>query len=212
MRPRLASRPLWRLPTQSQGRGSSGPRRCRAARRRGAARPRVPLRHRVAVWTLPSLVIFLNARQKPRSHGAFSFLIQTVAASVSPVTTSPVAAAPATTAMPAPMPATPAAAAPTPMPSAPAAMTAATATAAPAHFFRCETIGLLGRCDGGLGIRIGRQFGVVGERRRHQRRGLRTRCKCDAARSKAKGEFQKVAAFHRISSSVCNITRRRVSS
>ena len=29
------------------------------------------LRHRVALWTLPRLLIFFNARQKPRSRGAF---------------------------------------------------------------------------------------------------------------------------------------------
>jgi hypothetical protein len=74
--------------------------------------------------------------------------------------------------------------------------------AAPAHFFRREAIDLLARRDGGLGIRIDGQFGVVGERRRHQRRGLRARCKRDAARGKSKGEFQKVSAFHDISSSV----------
>ena len=71
-------------------------------------------------------------------------------------------------------------------------MTAAT----PAHFFRREAIDLLARSDGGLGIRTSGQF----ERRRHQRRGLRARCKRDAARGKSKGEFQKVAAFHDISS------------
>ena len=80
--------------------------------------------------------------------------------------------------------------------------------AAPAHFFRREAIDLLARCDGRLGIGIDRKFGVVGERRRHQRRGLRARCKRDAARGKSKGEFQKVAAFHHISSSV-NCVRER---
>ena len=78
-------------------------------------------------------------------------------------------------------------------------MTAAT----PTHFLWREAIDLLVRRDGGLGIRIDGQFGIVGERRRHQRRGLRARCKRDAARGKSKGEFQKVAAFHHISSSVC---------
>jgi hypothetical protein len=70
--------------------------------------------------------------------------------------------------------------------------------AAPAHFFRREAIDLLARGHGGLGIRTSGQFGVVGERRRHQRRGLRARCKRDTARGKSKGEFQKVAAFHHI--------------
>jgi hypothetical protein len=75
--------------------------------------------------------------------------------------------------------------------------------AAPAHFFRREAIDLLARSDGGLGIRTSGQF----ERRRHQRRGLRARCKRDAARGKSKGEFQKVAAFHHISSSICWVRR-----
>ena len=79
--------------------------------------------------------------------------------------------------------------------------------AAPAHFFRREAIDLLARRDGRLGIRTSGQFGVVGERRLHQRRGLRARCKRDAARGKSKGEFQKVAAFHHISSSVCCVRR-----
>jgi hypothetical protein len=54
-----------------------------------------------------------------------------------------------------------------------------------------------------LRIRIDGQFGVVGKRRRHQWGGLRARRERDAARGKSKGEFQKVAAFHHISSSVC---------
>ena len=185
----------------------------RRSGRRGAARPRLPLRHRVALWTLPRLLIFPKHDKSPARAGLFLFSSKQSVAGDLPVvtTTTPVAAAPATAAMPAPMPATPTAAAPTPVPatpapapSAPAAMTAA----APAHFFRREAIDLLARRDGGLGIRIDGQFGVVGERRRHQRRGLRARCKRDAARGKSKGEFQKVAAFHHISSSVCWVRRR----
>jgi len=34
----------------------------------------VSLRHRVALRTLPRLLIFFNARQKPRSRGAFFIL------------------------------------------------------------------------------------------------------------------------------------------
>ena len=158
-----------------------------------------------------ALIDISKARQKPRSRGAFFIPCSSnlLASDLPVATTTPVAAAPATAAMPAPMPATPTAAAPVPAtpapaPSAPAAMTAA----APAHFFRREAIDLLARRDGGLGIRIDGQFGVVGERRRHQRRGLRARCKRDAAGGKSKGEFQKVAAFHHISSSVCWVRRR----
>src|SRR5215213_1699816 len=125
-----------------------------------------------------ALIDISKARQKPRSRGAF-FIPCCIPCSNNPgddlpvATAAPVAAAPTTAAMPAPMPATPPAAAPVPAtpapaPSAPAAMTAA----APAHFFRREAIGLFVRSDGGLGIRINGQFGVVGERRRHQRRGL----------------------------------------
>ena len=83
-------------------------------------------------------------------------------------------------------------------------MTAAT----PTHFLWREAIDLLVRRDGGLGIRIDGQFGIVGERRRHQRRSLRARRKRDTARGKSKGEFQKVAAFHHISSSVCCVRER----
>jgi len=59
-----------------------------------------------------------------------------------------------------------------------------------------------------LGIVVGGQSGIVGERCRHQRRGLRARCKRDTASGKSKGEFQKVAALHHISSSVCDLKER----
>jgi hypothetical protein len=172
-----------------------------------AAAPTAPC----GVTAVAALTDISKARQKPRSRGAFLYSLlkrsvrQAIPGGYLPVaTTTPVAAAPTTAAMPAPMPAAPTAAAPVPAtpapaPSAPAAMTAA----APAHFFRREAIDLLARSDGRLCIRIDGKFGIVGERRRHQRRGLRTRCKRDAARGKSKGEFQKVAAFHHISSSVC---------
>lgn len=47
-----------------------------------------------------------------------------------------------------------------------------------------------------MGILTGRKLAVVDQRLRHQGRGLRSGCQCDAARGKAKGEFQKVPAFH----------------
>jgi hypothetical protein len=78
MRSWLASRSLWWLPTQSPGRcGSSGPGRrgaARSSRRRGAARSRVPLRHRVAVWTLPRLLTFPKHDKNPARAGLFLFL------------------------------------------------------------------------------------------------------------------------------------------
>ena len=79
---------------------------------------------------------------------------------------------------------------------------------APTHLFRRKAIRFLARRHGRLSIRIDGQLGVIGERRRHQRRSLRARCKRDAARGKSKGEFQKVAAFHHISSSVCSVQER----
>ena len=79
MRPRLASWSLWRLPAQPPGRcGSSGPGRRGAARssgRRGAARSRVPLRHRVALWTLPRLLIFPTHDKSPARAGLFLFVL-----------------------------------------------------------------------------------------------------------------------------------------
>ena len=45
-------------------------------RRRGTARPRLPLRHRVALRTLPRLLSVSKLVKKPRSRGAF-FVAQT---------------------------------------------------------------------------------------------------------------------------------------
>jgi hypothetical protein len=75
--------------------------------------------------------------------------------------------------------------------------------AAPANFLRRELLDLLTARHGGLDILVGGELGVFIERRRHQRSGLRARGKRDATGGKSKGEFQKVAAFHHISSSVC---------
>ena len=72
MRPRLASWPLWWLPAQSPGRcGSSRPGRRGAAGRRGTARSRMPLRHSVALWTLPRLLIFPRHDKSPARAGLF---------------------------------------------------------------------------------------------------------------------------------------------
>ena len=77
--------------------------------------------------------------------------------------------------------------------------------AAPANFFGRELLDFLAARDGRLNIRLRGELGVVSERRRHQRSGLRARGKRDATGGKSKGEFQKVAAFHHISSSVCYV-------
>ena len=76
----------------------------------------------------------------------------------------------------------------------------ATATA-PAHFLGFEPIDFLFGGDGGMRIGIGSGLTIRNQRLRRQRCGL---CACgerDAARRKSKGEFQKVPAFHDISSS-----------
>src|SRR5437016_4018657 len=103
----------------------------------------------------------------------------------------PSAPAPVTPA-PAPM----AAAAPAPVTPAPAPM----AASAPAHFFGLEMIDFIPRCDGGMGIGVGGEPAILIERLRHQRCGLRARGKGGRAGGKSKGEFQKVPAFHDISS------------
>jgi len=77
--------------------------------------------------------------------------------------------------------------------------------AAPANFFGRELLDFLTARDGGLNILVGGELGVVSERRRHQRSGLRARGECNATGGKSKSEFQKVAAFHHISSSVCYV-------
>jgi hypothetical protein len=52
-----------------------------------------------------------------------------------------------------------------------------------------------------MGIRISRGRAAVDQGLRHQGRGLRGRSERHAACCKSKGEFQKVPAFHHISSS-----------
>jgi hypothetical protein len=75
------------------------------------------------------------------------------------------------------------------------------AAAAPAHFFRLEVIDLVSRGDGGVGIRIIGKRTALDERLRHQGGGLRRHGERHASCRKSKGEFQKVPAFHDISSS-----------
>jgi hypothetical protein len=74
------------------------------------------------------------------------------------------------------------------------------APAAPAHFLRREAIDFFARGDGGMGI-LSRELTTRRQRLRRQRCGLSTGGKRDAAYRKSKGEFQKVPAFHHISSS-----------
>jgi hypothetical protein len=69
---------------------------------------------------------------------------------------------------------------------------------APAHFFRLEMIDLFARGNRRMGILVGRP--AFDQRLRHQGRGPRGRSKRDAASRKSKGKFQKVPAFHDISS------------
>lgn len=92
--------------------------------------------------------------------------------------------------------------APTPSPTPPAPSSATTTSAAPAHLFGDKTINLVAGRDGRPRIVISRQPpSVSDERSRREGRGLRARGQRYRACGKSKGEFQKVAAFHDISSS-----------
>jgi hypothetical protein len=82
------------------------------------------------------------------------------------------------------------------------------AAAAPAYFFRRESIDFIARCHGRLGSRIGGELAVINERSRHQRRGLRAGGERCASSNKSKRKFQKVPPFHRTSSSFW-LTRER---
>jgi hypothetical protein len=75
------------------------------------------------------------------------------------------------------------------------------AAAAPAHFFRLEAIDFIARGDGGTGIRMGGELTIRSQRLRRQGCCLRACGERDTACRKSKGEFQKVPAFHAISSS-----------
>jgi hypothetical protein len=73
----------------------------------------------------------------------------------------------------------------------------------PAHLFGLQMFYLLAGGNGGTGLVVRRrQPPVLCEWMRRKRRGLRARGKCGSARGKSKGKFQKVAAFHDISSVV----------
>lgn len=101
--------------------------------------------------------------------------------------TAPVAVPSPVTAMPTvPAPVTPV---PVPMP-----------VMAPAHLFGPEMIDIILRDDGGFGCVAARRSEMLFCRDRRQCCGLRTRSEHRSARGYSKGEFQKVAAFHDISS------------
>jgi hypothetical protein len=73
----------------------------------------------------------------------------------------------------------------------------------PAHFLGLEAINLVARCHGRMGIFAGgRQSSALDKRLRRKRGGLRARGKGGRSGGKSKGEFQKTAAFHDISSFV----------
>ena len=78
---------------------------------------------------------------------------------------------------------------------------AAMAATAPAHFFGLEPIDFIVRGDGGMSILIDRELTIRNQRLRRQDCGLRACGKRNTACRKSKGEFQKVPAFHDISSS-----------
>src|SRR6266436_174000 len=97
---------------------------------------------------------------------------------------------------PAPTPVTPA---PTPVAATvPAAVIPA--AAAPTHLFGLEAIDIVLRGDRGFRTFVVRWREAVFRRYRRQRRGLRARSKCCSTGDISQGEFQKVAAFHHISS------------
>ena len=75
------------------------------------------------------------------------------------------------------------------------------AAAAPAHFLGLEAIDLVARGDGGMGILIVGELTVRNQRLRRQGSGLCAGGERHAGCRKSKGEFQKVPAFHDISSS-----------
>jgi hypothetical protein len=95
--------------------------------------------------------------------------------------------------------ATPAPVTPAPTPVA-ATVPAAVIPAPPTHLFGLEAIGIVLRGNRGFRAFAARWHNAVFRRYRRQRRGLRTRSKCCSTGDISKGEFQKVAAFHLISS------------
>jgi hypothetical protein len=97
-----------------------------------------------------------------------------------------------------PVPAMPAVAMPAPMSAVPVPMP----VMSPAHFLRRKTIGFLLGGHGRTGVLIRRrQPAAFFKRMRRKRCGLRSRGQRGGARGKSKSEFQKVTAFHDISSS-----------
>ena len=135
--------------------------------------------------------------------------LQRVRGTALPVAATPIAAAVPAAAMPAPMTPAPAivpAATPAPVTPAPTPVMATVPAAvipapvAPTHFLGLKAIDIVLRGDRGFRAFAARWHEAVFRRYRRQRRGLRTRSKCCSTGDISKGEFQKVAAFHHISS------------
>jgi hypothetical protein len=70
----------------------------------------------------------------------------------------------------------------------------------PSHLFWLELIDIVLGDDRGICTFNARRREALFRSNRRQRRGLRARSKRGSARGYSKGEFQKVAAFHDISS------------
>ena len=221
MRPRLPSRPLWRMPAQSpRGRGASAGRVPAGSGRGGASRPRLPLRHGLALRTLPLLSGINASRQSPARAGFFvdgqlagglsstrkredgippsreldqSRLTSNGGASSGGASASGGDASPNPTAAP-----TPVTAAPAPMPPAPAPVMPRPRPQRTSSGVRRSTSSPVVTA-GCASLFPGGSRPSAAERLRHQRRGLRARGQRRRARGKSKGEFQKMAAFHDIS-------------
>jgi hypothetical protein len=73
---------------------------------------------------------------------------------------------------------------------------------APADLLGLEALYLAPGGDSRTGSLVYRQPCIVGKWMRRKRRGPRARRQCGRARGSSKSEFQKVTAFHDISSSV----------
>jgi hypothetical protein len=142
-----------------------------------------------ASWTFPFLMIrrdaaVSNLRQQELTQTKWP---SGIGGPASPAVTAPVAVPSPVAAMPTvPAPVTPV---PVPVP-----------VMAPAHLLGLEVIDIVLRDHGGFSGIAARRREMVLRRNRRQRCSLRARSKHCSARGYSKGEFQKVAAFHAVSS------------